>query len=62
MMSKSESVLYYNWGKIDLLLKDKEKANLHFRKAYDLAPPIIKSRLEIEEDINKYFIDNAIIK
>jgi tetratricopeptide (TPR) repeat protein len=62
MLKGSRSVLYYNVGKIDLLLKDREKANIHFRRAYELAPSLIKGRLEVEESIKQYFFDNALMK
>jgi len=62
MMDKSRSVLYYNLGKIDLLLKDKDKAIIHFRHAYDLAPSLVKSRLDVEEGIKQFFIDNTLMK
>jgi hypothetical protein len=62
MMDSSRCVLYYNLGKIDLLLKDKEKAIINFRRAYDLAPSLVKSRLDVDESIKQYFISNALMK
>jgi len=62
MKDESRSILYYNLGKIDLLLKDKDKAIIHFHRAYDLNPSLVKRRLGVEESIKQFFIDNAIIK
>jgi tetratricopeptide (TPR) repeat protein len=62
MMDSSRSVLYYNLGKMDLLRNDNQKAIIHFRSAYALAPSLIDRRLEVEEGIKRYYLDNALTK